>query len=237
DILVAHANSALRLQITHLLTGDGFIVREAATVHDALASLDLALPDLLILAGQPGSDDPALLGALRAHLAMLALDSGGEQAALLDAGADDVLPLPFSPQSLRMKVQALLRLKLAERTAREIVSRHTRDQQALQRASQRLVACRSLSEVLTVAAEVVRANLGYDRVSIALHDEETQTLRHVIGTDDQGRVFSPQETPISVSLRPGSALRDLPAYQALFEQGQETYYIPDTAGRAPAYFR
>ncbi|HEY8287318.1 MAG TPA: ATP-binding protein [Chloroflexota bacterium] len=242
DILVAHANSALRLQITHVLTGDGFVVREAANVQDALASMDLALPDLLILAGQPVSDDPALLGALRAHpvraaMAMLALDSGGEQASLLDAGADDVLPLPFSPQSLRVKVQALLRLKLAERTARELVSRHTRDQQSLQRASQRLVASRSLSEVLTVAAEVVRANLGYDRVSIALHDEESQTLHHVIGTDDQGRVFRPQETPISVSLRPGSALRDLPAYQALFEQGQETYYIPDTAGRAPAYFR
>lgn len=242
EILVAHTDPALRLRITHLLTGDGFAVREAVNARDALASLDIALPDLLILAGQAGADDPSLLGALRAHpvraaMAMLALDESGEQALLLDAGADDVLPLPFSPQSLRIKVHALLRLKLAERAARELVSRHTRDQQALQRASQRLAACRSLSDVLTVAAEAVRANLGYDRVSIALHDEEAQALHHVIGTDDQGRVYSPREDPIAVSLRVGSVLRDLPAYQALFEQGQETYYIPDTAGRAPAYFR
>ncbi|MGH2343756.1 MAG: ATP-binding protein, partial [Chloroflexota bacterium] len=140
-------------------------------------------------------------------------------------------------QALRIKVRSLLRLKLAERAIRELAGRHARDQQALQRAGQRLAGCGALAEVLTVAAEVIRANLGYDRVSIALYDEEILNLRHVIGTDDQGRVFSPQAVPISVSLRPGSALRDLPAYQALFEQGQETYYIPDTAGRAPAYFR
>lgn len=242
DILVAHHDPAICFQIRHVLSADGFAVREAADAGDALAAIDLALPDLLILPGPAGRDDPGLLDALRAHpvraaMAMLALVAGAEHAAVLDAGADDVLPLPFHPQALRIKVQALLRLKLAERAVRELAGRHARDQQALQRAGQRLAGCSALAEVLTVAAEVIRANLGYDRVSIALYDEETQQLRHVIGTDDQGRVFSPQAVPIAVSLRPGSALRDLPAYQALFEQGQETYYIPDTAGRAPAYFR
>jgi K+-sensing histidine kinase KdpD len=242
DILVAHDDAAIRFQIRHLLSTDGFAVREAANTRDALAGIELAVPDLLILPGQVSGADAGLMAALRSHpvraaMAMLALVAGAEQSALLDAGVDDVLPVPINPQALRIKVQSLLRLKLAERAVRELAGRHARDQQALQRASLRLGGCTTLAEVLTVAAEVIRANLGYDRVSIALYDEETQNLRHVIGTDDQGRVFSPQAVPISVSLRPDSTLRDLPAYQAIFEQGRETYYIPDTAGRAPAYFR
>ncbi len=196
DILVVHDDPAIRFQIRHLLSNDGFAVREAANTRDALTAIDLALPDLLILPGQVSGADAGLPAALRSHpvraaMAILALVAGVEQPTLLDAGVDDVLPVPVNPQALRMKVQSLLRLKLAERAVRELAGRHARDQQALQRASLRLGGCTALVEVLTVAAEVIRANLGYDRVSIALYDEETQNLRHVIGTDDQGRVFSP----------------------------------------------
>jgi signal transduction histidine kinase/CheY-like chemotaxis protein len=243
-ILVAHADPITRTLITRTLGEDGYTASEAGSGREALTRMEATLPDLLILdpsAAEPG--DLNLLALLRDHpiratMATLALDRGaGGLSPLLDAGADDVLAIPLNPQALRLKVQTLLRLKLAERTARELLTRRARDQQALQRANQRLAAGQSLAETLTIAAEVVRANLGYDRVSIALYDTQTQTLRNYVATDAQGRISASPEVPLTVSLAPGSPLRDIPAYQALFEQGQPLFYLPDSGGRAPAYFR
>ena len=240
NILVVRSDSAAG-RVAATLSEAGCLVREALDVPQALAAVDLATPDLLILA-LPGSRGRVLLDALRSHpirsaMAILALDGQQDAAGLLEAGVDDVLPLPLNQEMLRIKVQSLIRLKHAERAARELVSRGARDQHALQRAGDRLAACPTLFEVLTAAAELVRANLGYDRVSIAHYDAAAQTLRYVIGTDEQGRVYGPIDPPLTVNLREGSPLRDLPSYHALFLQGQETYYVPDTAGRAPAYFR
>ncbi|MDB5074109.1 MAG: phoR [Chloroflexi bacterium] len=240
-ILVAHAESQTRLQICRALQDEGYKVLEGVASTDTLSALDAHIPDLLIV-GFPGSDAITFLQSIhhhpvRAAVALLALDMGGEAVPLLEAGADDVLAMPLNTQGLRLKVHSLLRMKVAERTARELVSRRSRDQQSLQRASQRLAACRRLSDVLTVTAEVLRANLGFDRVSIALYEQDTYTLRYAVSTDSQGRVYSPQDTPVAVVLSPGSQMLELPAYQSLFVDRQETYYIPDTGGRAPAYFR
>ena len=241
SILLASGDSSASARVAAILRESGHAVREALDVPEALAALDLAVPDLLIL-DLPGVQGHTLLEALRSHpirstMAILALDGQQAAAGLLEAGVDDVLPLPLNQEMLRIKVRALIRLKHAERAARELVGRRARDQHALQRAGERLAACPTLFEVLTVAAELVRGNLGYDRVSIAHFDSAARTLRYVVGTDDQGRVYGPIDPPLTVSLGEGSPLRDLPAYHALFLQGQETYYVPDTAGRAPAYFR
>ncbi|MGH2409314.1 MAG: GAF domain-containing protein, partial [Chloroflexota bacterium] len=241
SILVARGDSAASARVAAILRESGHAVREALDVPEALAALDLAAPDLLIL-DLPGAPARALLDALRSHpirstMAILALDGQQDAASLLEAGVDDVLPLPLNQEMLGIKVRALTRLKQAERAARELVGRRARDQHALQRAGERLAACHTLLEVLIVAAELVRGNLGYDRVSVAHFDPAGQTLRYVVGTDDQGRVYGPIDPPLTVSLREGSPLRDLPAYHALFLQGQEAYYVPDTADRAPAYFR
>ncbi|HEY8287317.1 MAG TPA: GAF domain-containing protein, partial [Chloroflexota bacterium] len=241
SILVARGDSAASARVAATLREAGHAVRETLDVPETLAALDLAVPDLLVL-DLPGAGGRVLLDALRSHpirstMAILALDGQQDAAGLLEAGVDDVLSLPLNQDMLRIKVQTLIRLKHAERAARELIGRRARDQHALQRASERLAACPTLFEVLTVAAELVRGNLGYDRVSIAHFDPIARTLHYVVGTDDQGRVHGPIDPPLTVSLREGSPLRDLPAYHALFLQGQETYYVPDTAGRAPAYFR
>ncbi len=241
SIVVVESEPAALARMAEALREAGYDVREAADADEALILLDSSIPDLLVvhIAGQGG---PALLGMLRAHpiraaMAILGMAGQTEAAGLLEAGADDVLALPLNLETLKIKAVALCRLKQGERAARELAGRHARDQQLLQRAERRLAACGTIDDVLTVTAELVRANLGYDRVSIAHYDAPSSMLRYAIGTDEQGRIYSPIDPPVSVSLREGSALRDLPVYQAIFVQGQETYYIPETAGRIPAYFR
>ncbi len=239
--MVVESEPATLARIAAALREVGHDVREAADVDAALVLLDAVIPDLLVvhLPGQAGS---ALLGMLRSHpiraaMAILGMAGQTEVADLLEAGADDVLALPLNLDTLKIKAVALCRLKQGERAARELAGRHARDQQLLRRAERRLAAAGAVDDVLTVTAELARANLGYDRVSIAHYDAPSSTLRYVLGTDEQGRVYSPIDPPVSVNLGEGSALRDLPVYQAIFVQGQETYYIPDTAGRVPAYFR
>ncbi|HWE61747.1 MAG TPA: histidine kinase dimerization/phospho-acceptor domain-containing protein, partial [Chloroflexota bacterium] len=75
-----------------------------------------------------------------------------------------------------------------------------------------------------------------DRASVALYDPATAALRNYVTTDRHGHLRATNDLS-PISLAPGSPLRDLPAYQALFEQGQDLFYLPDSAGRAPAYFR
>jgi K+-sensing histidine kinase KdpD len=241
DILVSQIDAGTRPQVARALRDEGYQVREAFGVPATTAAMESSLPDLLVVefAG-PGA--VALVRSLehhpvRAAVAVLAVDAAGDASALLDAGADDVLGVPYNAQLLRLKVRSLLRLKLAERTARELINHRARDQQSLLRASQRLAYCTELGDVLTVTAEVVRANLGFDRVSIALYDAGNDSLRYVVSTDGQGRVYNAPDNPITVSLTPGSPMLELPAYQALFVDRHDTYYIPDTGGRAPAYFR
>jgi GAF domain-containing protein/ActR/RegA family two-component response regulator len=239
SIVVVESESAARARVAAALRQAGHDVREASDADEALILLDAAIPDLLIV-HIPGQAGPALLGMLRTHpiraaMAILGMAGHAEAAALLEAGADDVLALPLNLETLKIKAVALGKLKQGERAARELAGRQARDQQLLRRAERRLAACTTIDDALTVTAELVRANLGYDRVSIAHYD--APMLRYVIGTDEQGRIYSPIDPPVSVNLREGSALRDLPVYQAIFVQGQETYYIPDTADRIPAYFR
>ena len=256
SILVVHPDATIRQQCIDVLNEVGldstgaisYTVAEASTVRMALHAIKTAPPDLLILDPLFGDrDTKPLLSHLqeqpiRATMAILALDGNAQLQKVLEEGADDVLTLPFTPQALRLKVQSLLRLKLAERTTRALVARQVRDQQLLQRAGQQLGMCRSLEETLTSIAALVREGLGYDRVGIALYDAVSSNLRNWLSTDEQGHVvlvgpYTSASSLSFVNLAPGSPLSDLPAYQALFEYGQPIYYIPDTGGLAPAYFR
>jgi signal transduction histidine kinase len=241
QILAVVADQGQSLQIVHTLQEDGYAVRNVDNASAAVAAVEALVPDLMIVA-LPGPDVTALLDTLRGHpvrgtMALLAIGSSSETAQLLEAGSDDVLGLPLNLQALRFAVQSVLRLKLAERTTRTLISQKAREQQTLHRAGQRLAACRSLTDVLTVTAEVIRANLGFDRVNIALYDRDAATLRSVVSTDAQGRVYNSPDLPMTVSVADGSPVLDLPAYQALFVHDHESYYIPDTGGRAPSYFR
>jgi signal transduction histidine kinase/CheY-like chemotaxis protein len=241
DVLVSQTEIGGHPQIARALRDDGYQVREAIGETATTAAIASSLPDLLVVDfSGPGPEQ--FVRSLEHHpvrsaVAVLAVDTSGDPLVLLDAGADDVLSLPFTAQSLRVKVRSLLRLKTAERTARELIHRRARDQQSLLRASQRIAHCTELGDVFPVAAEVLRANLGFDRVSIALYDSDSGMLRCVVSTDGQGRVYNLPEDQLSVNLAAGSPMLELPAYQAIFVDRHDTYYIPDMGGRVPAYFR
>ncbi|MDB5074108.1 MAG: putative histidine kinase, hybrid [Chloroflexi bacterium] len=241
EILAVVADQGLSLQIVRTLQEDGYAVREAGSASAAIAAVEAGVPDLMLVA-LSGPEVGSLLNTLQGHpvrgtMALLAVAPASETAALLESGADDVLSTPLNLQAARYAVQSVLRLKLAERTTRSLISQKAREQQILHRAGQRLAAARSLIDVLTVTAEVIRANLGFDRVNIALFDSNAASLRSIVSTDAQGRVYNVPEYPMTVSMAAGSPFLELPAYQALFVHDLESYYIPDTKGKAPSYFR
>lgn len=240
-VVVAHPDAAVRLHLVRALADDGFLVQEAQDAAEVLRHLELHTTELLILPSDlPGADGRPLLAALpthpaRATMAVLALDPQ-PTITLLDAGADDVLTLPPPVSALRLRARALVRLKRSERAGRILATRLARAQRALRNAAERLAAGGTPDEVLVVAAEVVRHDLGIDRVAIALYDPVTSSFLPRLSTDEQGKVGPPRQSA-ALDMTPGSPLRDLPAYQAIFEHSQRSYFLPDVGGHAPAYHR
>jgi two-component system KDP operon response regulator KdpE len=125
-ILVVDDEPPIRRVVRHALEADGARVIEAASGREALdlaaaqrpdlVVLDLGLPDL------PGIDVCRDLRAWSAApvLVLSARHSDREQAALLDAGADDYVAKPFSPVELRARVRAQLRrARMAQQGAGE----------------------------------------------------------------------------------------------------------------------
>jgi len=113
---------------TQLLRGWGFDVKEAATGAEALRLAALEHPALIILDVQlPDMDGFEVCRRLKQHhdgatLPILHVSatytSGAHQALGLDGGADGYLVEPVEPAVLRATIDALLRLRQAERALR-----------------------------------------------------------------------------------------------------------------------
>jgi len=113
---------------TQLLRGWGFDVKEAATGAEALRLATLQHPALIILDVQlPDMDGFEVCRRLKQHydgatLPILHVSatytSGAHQALGLDGGADAYLVEPVEPAVLRATIDALLRLRHAERALR-----------------------------------------------------------------------------------------------------------------------
>src|SRR5215468_8344825 len=110
---------------THLLRGWGFDVTEAGTGAEALRLATLENPALVILDIQlPDMDGFEVCRRLKQHhdgptLPILHVSatftSGAHQALGLDGGADGYLVEPVEPAVLRATIDALLRVRRAER--------------------------------------------------------------------------------------------------------------------------
>jgi two-component system, OmpR family, KDP operon response regulator KdpE len=104
---------------------DGFIVQDAETGTDALKSVTLKQPDLVILdLGLPDMDGSDVLERLRAWssvpLIVLSVRSNeAEKVRLLESGADDYVVKPFGRQELVARVEALLRRTSSEASERQ----------------------------------------------------------------------------------------------------------------------
>ncbi len=117
-ILVVEDEPDIAALIAYQLTREGFRVETAPTGTDAIAAVNRAVPDLLILDLMlPGMSGDEVLRELRKEpatecLPVLILTAKKQQEDRirgLELGADDYLTKPFSPRELVLRVQAILR--------------------------------------------------------------------------------------------------------------------------------
>lgn len=118
-VLVVDDDKTLREIIGTNLELGGFHVLSAPDGPTALALLDDRTPDVVVLdVVMPLMDGYATLGRIRrhataSHIPVIALTSGGNDTAepvkSLEAGADDFIARPFSPQEMLARVRAKVR--------------------------------------------------------------------------------------------------------------------------------
>lgn len=115
-VLVVDDEVTIREVVRRYLEYDGFTVREAIDGDAALAIVEEAPPDLIVLDLMlPGIDGLAVLRRIRRehrHIPVIMLTARGETSDRilgLDMGADDYVAKPFSPQELVSRVRAVIR--------------------------------------------------------------------------------------------------------------------------------
>jgi two-component system response regulator MprA len=116
QILVADDDTAVRDSLRRSLSFNGYEVTAAEDGEAALAAVDAAAPDLILLdVNMPRVDGLEVCRRLRAAghdvpiLMLTARVEVGDRVMGLDAGADDYLPKPFALEELLARVRALLR--------------------------------------------------------------------------------------------------------------------------------
>ena len=115
-ILVVDDDAPIRRMLDRALSAEGYAVETASDGGGALAAVERAAPDLLVLdVGMEGLDGLAVCRRIRAKglafpvLLLTARDGVPERVAGLDAGADDYLVKPFATDELLARIRALLR--------------------------------------------------------------------------------------------------------------------------------
>ncbi len=120
DVLLVEDAPEFAQLATLVLTDAGFQVRSVSNIADAIASMNAAMPDLVVLdLGLPDGDGLDLCQSIREHSnAYVIVVSGraSEADKLLGfrLGADDFLVKPFSGRELVARVEALLRRPRAD---------------------------------------------------------------------------------------------------------------------------
>jgi two-component system response regulator MprA len=115
-VLVVEDDRSIRRMLERTLAAEGYEVAGVSDGGGALAAVERAAPDLLVLdVGLPGVDGFAVCRRLRDKglalpiLMLTARDAVDDRVTGLDAGADDYLVKPFAPEELSARVRALLR--------------------------------------------------------------------------------------------------------------------------------
>jgi len=115
EILIVDDDPRLREVVRYALSQAGFRVREAGDGRSALAEIDRALPDLVVLdVVMPEMDGVEVCRRIRRNSALpvVFLSSKGEEVDRvlgLELGGDDYLSKPFSPRELVSRIKAVLR--------------------------------------------------------------------------------------------------------------------------------
>lgn len=114
-VLVVDDDETIRRTLRINLRARGYEVEEVATGRDALATLDDAPPDLVILdLGLPDLDGVEVLRRVRARsrvpvVVLSARQQSDDKVEALDEGADDYVTKPFGMDELMARVRSALR--------------------------------------------------------------------------------------------------------------------------------
>jgi len=118
-VLIAEDDRRVRTLISWRLEAEGYRVEAVGDGTLALAAIERRLPDLLVLdLNLPGVSGLDVLRQVRGTPTIIVSARTGEQDRIhgLDAGADDYLVKPFSPDELAARARALLRRTNGEAT-------------------------------------------------------------------------------------------------------------------------
>jgi two-component system KDP operon response regulator KdpE len=114
-VLVVDGDGPARRVLTALIEHDGHLVRDAATVEEAVVLSGHDLPDLVVLEpALPGGDGLRVLERLRSFsdvpVVVVSRRAGTrDKVAALDAGADDYVVKPFDDDELLARLRVALR--------------------------------------------------------------------------------------------------------------------------------
>ncbi len=116
SVLVVDDDVLIRRMLERTLTAEGYRVEGVADGGAALAAVERAVPDLVVLdVAMPGLDGLAVCRRLRRSglavpvLLLTARDAVSDRVAGLDSGGDDYLVKPFASEELLARIRALLR--------------------------------------------------------------------------------------------------------------------------------
>src|SRR5579864_1267849 len=115
-ILVVDDDASIRRMLERTLVAEGYRVECAPDGGAALAAIERAVPDLVVLdLGLPGLGGVEVCRRLRARglgvpiLMLTARDALADRVEGLDAGGDDYVVKPFEAEELQARIRALLR--------------------------------------------------------------------------------------------------------------------------------
>ncbi len=119
-ILVVDDEPSCFVVIQNLLIPQGYELFYVSSGQEALAQLEMSLPDVILLdVMMPGIDGIEVCHRLKAHprwqhvpiIMVTALSSKSDLARCIEAGADDFIAKPINALELRSRVRSMLRIK------------------------------------------------------------------------------------------------------------------------------
>jgi two-component system KDP operon response regulator KdpE len=126
-ILVVDDEPTIRTLLRSTLARADYAVVEAASAKEAVASVAIDKPDLVLLdLGLPDRDGLEMIAAMRGAagtpvIVVSAREDMEQKVAALDLGADDYVTKPFDTLELLARIRAALRRKLTSQADREVV--------------------------------------------------------------------------------------------------------------------
>lgn len=125
-VLVVDDEPAIRRLLRTGLSRVNYRVLEAGTAKEAMTSVQIDKPEVVLLdLGLPDRDGleliPIIKGAGPAVIVVSARDATDQKVSALDLGADDYVSKPFDSEEVLARIRAALRHRLASETGTPVV--------------------------------------------------------------------------------------------------------------------